>query len=120
MRIDINIRDKVTIINNVDLSDLARVYKEAKEARLKIDPGESESIAYLYQTEEEIMFCTCDKAAIRLISYMELEKKSISLEEALRDTNYNEKNLYPRHYEKVYKKNIQEGKTLRIYFKRLT
>ena len=53
------------------------VRNEAKEAWLGIDPGELESIAYLSTTEEEVTFCTCDKAAIKLISYMELETKSI-------------------------------------------
>jgi hypothetical protein len=37
---------------------------------LGIDPGESASIAYLIQTEEEITFCTCDRAAIKLISFL--------------------------------------------------
>ncbi len=78
-RIDINIKN-ATIIDDVDLESLRKVQKEAKEARLGIDPGESMSIAYLFQTEEEIIFCSCDKAAIKLISYMQLEKKSISLE----------------------------------------
>ncbi len=79
VRIDIDIKD-VTIIENVDFESLRKVQREAREAMLAIDPGESTSIAYLAQTEEEITFCSCDQAAIKLISYMELEQKSISLE----------------------------------------
>ena len=117
-KIEIDIKD-VTIIENVDLESLKKVQREAREARLGIDPGESTSIAYLIQTEEEISFCSCDQAAIRLISYMELEQKSISVEKVLRNTGYHGKKLYPRHLEKAFKESVREGKTLRIQFKRL-
>jgi len=50
---------------------------------------------------------------------MELEKKSISLENALLNIGYRKKNLYPRHYEKTFKEAVKEGKTLRIQFKRM-
>lgn len=109
----------VTIIEDVDLESLRKVKREAKEARLGIDSGESTSIAYLIQAEEEITFCTCDQAAIKLIAYMELEQKSISLEKALRTAGYHEKRLYPRHLEKSFKTYLNEGKTLRIQFKSL-
>lgn len=117
-KIDIDLKD-VTIIENVDLESLKKVQREAREARLGIDPGESTSIAYLIQTEGEITFCTCDRAAIKLISYLELEQKSISLEKALQNTGYHEKKLYPRHLEKTFKAAVKEGKTLRIHFKKL-
>jgi hypothetical protein len=50
---------------------------------------------------------------------MELEQKSISLEKALQSAGYYEKKLYPRHLEKTFKAAINEGKTLRIQFKKL-
>jgi len=115
----INIADKVIVIGNVDLEGLEKVEKEAKEARLVIDPGESTSIAYINQTEEKMIFCSCDKAAIKLVSYMELEQKSISLENALKTTGYHGKKLYPRHLERTFKAAVNEGKTLRIQFKKL-
>ena len=108
----------VIIIDDVDLESLRKVKREAKEARLGIDPGESTSIAYLIQAEE-ITFCSCDKAAIKLVSFMELEQKSISLEKALRSAGYHGKKLYPRHLEKTFKAAINEGKALRIQFKKL-
>jgi len=117
-KIDIDIKN-VVIIKNVDLESLRKVQREVKEARLGIDPGESTSIAYINQTEEKMIFCSCDKAAIKLISYMELEQKTISLEKALRDIGYHKRNLYPRHYEKTFKICIKEGKALRIQFKKL-
>ena len=117
-KIDIDIKNVATI-ENVDFETLRKVQREAKEARLGIDPGESTSIAYLIQTEEKITFCSSDQAAIRLISYMELERKSISLEKALRNAGYHEKRLYARHFEKTFKAYVKEGKTLRIQLKKL-
>jgi len=106
------------IIEDVDLESLKKAQREAREARLAIDPGEATSIACLIKTEE-LIFCTCDQAAIKLVSYMELERKSISLEKALRNIGYHKKNLYPRHLEKTFKAAVKEGKALRIQFKRL-
>lgn len=117
-KVKIDIKD-AAIIEDVDIENLKKVQREARESRLGIDPGESISIAYLIQTEKEISFCTCDRAAIKLISYMELEQKSISLEKALRDIGYHKKNLYPRHLEKTFKTAVKEGKTLRVQFKSL-
>ena len=115
----IDISDSVTIISDVDLDSLKVVQGEAKEARLGIDPGELESIAYLSKAEEEVTFCTCDKAAIKLISYMELETKSISVEKAVKGAGHHKKNIYPRHFDKTFKECIKDGKTLRIQFKKL-
>ncbi len=56
---------------------------------------------------------------IKLISYMELEQKAISLEKALRSAGYHGINLYPRHLEKTFKAAVKEKKTLRIQFKKL-
>lgn len=115
----IDIRNTVTVIDDVILDSLKQVQHEAKEARLGIDPGELESIAYMSSTGEEITFCTCDKAAIKLISYIGLESKSMSVENAVRSTGYHEKHLYPRHFEKVFKQCIKDGEILRIQFKKL-
>lgn len=118
VKISIDIKDTVVIVN-VDLENLIMVQREAKEARLGIDPGEATSIAYLTQTEDDVSFCTCDKAAIKLISYMEFEQRAVSLEKALRAVGYHERNLYPRHYEKTFRQCIKDGKALRILLKHL-
>jgi hypothetical protein len=53
-RTKINIRGRVTIIENVDVAHLQAVRNEAKEARLGIDLGELEAIACLRQEEEAL------------------------------------------------------------------
>jgi len=114
----IDIKRKVTVIENVRLDSLNNVMAEAREAQLAIDRGEATSIAYLFQSEEDLRLCSFDKAAIKLISYMGLEEKSVSLEKALKSTGHHRK-LYPRHLEKEFKESIKDGKALRIQFKNL-
>jgi hypothetical protein len=114
----IHIKGKITVINNVQLDSLNKVMAEARAARLAIDQGEATSIAYLLQSEEEMRLCSFDKAAIKLISYMELEAKSVSLEKALKNVGHHTK-LYPRHLEKEFKNCVKAGKALRIQYKNL-
>ncbi len=114
----IDIKQKVTKIENVKVENVIQVEKEAKEAGLAIDPGESTSIAYLLQTDDDIKLCSFDKAAIKLISYMNLEQKSISLEYVLKNAGQHI-TLSKRHSESAFKKSIRDGKTLRIYHKKL-
>jgi len=117
-KIPIKFSKKVTVIDNVKLKHLNKVQKEAREARLAIDPGEATSIAYLLQSEKPIPFCTCDKAGIKLLSYMELEQESVSVESAFKKAGHQSK-LWPRHTEANFKKCINDGKVLRIQFKKL-
>ena len=79
-RQEIYISDTVTIIDDVDIDSLMHVRNEAKEAQLGIDPGELESITYMRNAKEEVIFCTCGAAAIKLIAYMEFNNRSISVE----------------------------------------
>ena len=111
----INIKDKVNIIENVDIECLRLVTLEAREARLAIEAGESSSIAYLLQDDEDLVFCSCDKAAIKLLSYLDLDEKGMSLEKVLKNASLHKK-LLPRHLEKQFKECIKEGKSLRIQF----
>ena len=116
----IDIEDCVTVIEDVALSYLQSAREEAKESRLGIDPGELEAIACLTQEEGNLIFCTCDQAAIKLLSFMNLEGSAISFEKALRSTGYQKRNLYRRHWEKTFSQCIREGKILRIALKKLT
>jgi predicted nucleic acid-binding protein len=118
-KIPIKIREKVTLIDDIKVECLAEVRKEAREARLAIDSGESTSIAYILQSERDMNLCLCDKAAIKLMAYMNLEQNAISVEKILKNAGQHTK-LYPRHFESTYKACIKEGKALRIMLKKLT
>jgi hypothetical protein len=117
-KIPIDIKQKVTVIDDVDIGCVQRVQEEAREAMLTLDPGETTVIAYIMQFEDDIKLCLFDKAAIKVISYMNLEEKSVSLESALRKAGHHTK-LLPRHLEKSFKECIKEGKALRMQFKKL-
>lgn len=117
-KIPIDIRKMVTTIEDVDVNFLKKVVLEEKEARLRVDQGEATSIAYIVQEVEEITFCTCDRAAITLMSYMELEHKAVSMEAVLRSAGHYKK-LLPRHLESHFKEYVKDGKALRIQFKKL-
>jgi hypothetical protein len=117
-KIPIKMGKKVTAIKDVKVEHLVAVQKEAREARLAIDSGESTSIAYILQGEKDIKLCSCDKAAIKLLAYMNLENHGNSLEKALKSAGHHAK-LYPRHLESSFQKCIKEGKVLRIQYKKI-
>ena len=114
----IDLVGRVSVIEDIDIECLRKVHIEAKEARIAIDEGEATSIAYLLQKKEEIRFCACDRAAITLMSYIQLDEKAISVERALRDAGHHTK-LYPRHLEAKLKDYIKKGQALRIQYKKL-
>jgi len=84
-KIPIKIRGRVAVIDDIKVECLAKVRKEAREARLAIDLGESTSIAYILQGECDVAFCLCDKAAIKLMAYMNLEQNAVSVEKTLKN-----------------------------------
>jgi hypothetical protein len=118
-KVRIDIEGTVDVIRNVSLDSLRTVQMEARQARTIIDPGEATSIASLLERQENQLFCTFDKAAIKLIAFMQLEDRSISLETALRNASIH-RSLFPRHLHKAFKESINDGKSLRIQFKNLT
>ena len=117
-KIKINIEYQVEVIDDVSIESIRMATLEAKEAMLIVDPGETESIGYLIEDKEDIALCVLDKAAIKLMSYMDVEGKAISLETALRNAGHHTK-LYPRHLESNFKKCVEDGKALRIQYKKL-
>jgi len=118
-RYAIKLPNEIEIIEDINIEALIEVERLAKSAMLQIDPGEAASIAYLMEAAKNIKFCTCDKAAITLISYMDLDTKCISLELALNDVGIRQK-LLPRHLESNFKKCVNQGKEFRIYNLNLT
>jgi len=114
----INISNEVQVINDIDVDFLKMIQREEREARLTIQLGEKTSIAYLLQAKEDITLCLVDKAAIKIVSYMDLNNKTVSLEKALRKAGHHTK-LFPRHLETSFRKCIEEGKVLRLQNKLL-
>lgn len=110
-RFPVRIGDKVRILESVNVESLKEVVTKASQARLEIHIGEATSIACLVKGQEEMIFCGCDKAALKLIAFMNLESGAISLESALKNAGQDAK-LYPRHCEVTFKQCIKDGKIL--------
>lgn len=96
--------------------------KEIKEVLLKlppithdtIDPGELESLAILVR-EEELIFCTCDAAAIKALPFLDLSDRGISAESLLRSSGLQKSDLKDRHTDQYFKNNLKIGQQNRIY-----
>ena len=92
----IHIRDRVTSDRRCDVGVyLQAVREEATEARLGIDPGELGSHRLPDEDDEGLVFCTCDRAAIKLLAFMNLEERSVSFEKVLRSTGFRRETSIP-------------------------
>ena len=68
----------------------------------KLDPGETESLAYLLnQKEQDYRFCSADKIVYRVLGALHLRDKGISLEEVLQAIGL--PRPLPRHFGKAYR-----------------
>jgi hypothetical protein len=117
-QVPINITNKVRIVEDIDVGFLEIIQEEEREAGLRIDDGEKTSIAYLLQAQDDTKFCLIDNTAVKLVSYMDLDNRSVSLEKALRGAGHHT-SLFPKHRESIFRKGIREGKVLRVQNKLL-
>lgn len=68
----------------------------------KLDPGETESLAYLLkQGERDFRLCSADKIVYRILGALNLRDKGVSLEEVLQAIGYARQ--LPRHFTKAYR-----------------
>jgi hypothetical protein len=111
----VDISEVVTIVEDIDIDTIRLVIEEKKLARLTVDDGEASSIAYIIQTHD-VLFCTCDRAAISLCAFMDLENRAISLEGAFSKAG-KKKMLLRRHSNKSFKESIKNGLALKVIHK---
>lgn len=79
-----------------------------------IDHGELESLAILAR-EEDLIFCSCDAAAIRALPFLDLSDRGISVENLLTASGLKRTDLKDRHTEQYFKNNLAEGQVSKIY-----
>ncbi|HLE08926.1 MAG TPA: hypothetical protein VI914_04795 [Thermodesulfobacteriota bacterium] len=79
-----------------------------------IHPGELESLAVLVR-EEKLTFCCCDAATIRILPFLDVSDRGISVEKLLRQSGLSNPELEERHTEKYFKNNLDVGKREKIY-----
>ena len=76
----------------------------------EIDAGELESLSVITRLKDsDLKLCTCDKAAIRALSLLQLEDHGISLQAALEQCGMR-REVIKKHSELRFRKIVSEGK----------
>jgi hypothetical protein len=78
----------------------------------ELHDGEKEALKIL-QDHGEILFCTCDKAAIKAIALLGKREQGISFEKLLKSSGLT-KRLEFKHTENFFRKYLDEGSIMRI------
>lgn len=74
--------------------------------------GEKEALAIL-STKKEMLFCTCDKAAMKALGFLGISHQGISFEKLL-DRNGIKKKLELKHLERQFRQFTQEGVLINV------
>jgi predicted nucleic-acid-binding protein len=86
-----------------------------KEYHQTIHAGEVESITILVK-KEDLLFCGCDAASIRILPFVDLSDRALSAEKLLERCGLSNPNkLLERHTEKYFEDNLSIGKQNKIY-----
>lgn len=95
------------------IEQLSTITKEF-EGLFEIDlhAGEKEALAIL-TTKKDMLFCTCDKAAMKALGFLGMNHQGISLEKLL-DRSGIKKKLEIKHSERQFRQYTQEGVSLRL------
>lgn len=78
-----------------------------------IHAGELESLAILLR-ETELTFCSCDAATIRVLPFLDLSERGISVEKLLRTSGLSQSGLRERHTEAYFKDNLSIGQREKV------
>jgi hypothetical protein len=79
---------------------------------IDLHSGEKEALAIL-STKKEMLFCTCDKAAMKALGFLGISHQGISFEKLL-DRNGIKKKLELKHLERRFRQLTQEGVSIRL------
>jgi hypothetical protein len=109
------------IVSNI-IKELSATPDETKETLLKLpqifrdtlDAGELESLAILSR-RRDLIFCSCDAAAIRTLPFLDLSDRGISAEKLMKDSGLPRKGLKPNHTDEYFISNLKKGQEEKIY-----
>jgi hypothetical protein len=109
-------------VSGEPIKELSASTDEIKEVLAKlpainhesIDPGELESLAILAR-EGDLIFCSCDAAAIRALPFLDLSDRGISVESVLKSSGIQRSDLKDRHTDQYFKNNLAVGQENKIY-----
>jgi len=98
---------------SANIEQLSTITKEF-EGLFEIDlhAGEKEALAIL-TTKKDMLFCTCDKAAMKALGFLGISHKGISFEKLLSRSGIKKK-LEIKHSERQFRQFTQEGVSIRL------
>ncbi|MEA2006448.1 MAG: hypothetical protein U9O50_09370 [Acidobacteriota bacterium] len=99
-----------TSISAEDLKIFSQQFDRVFEGELH--SGEKEALKIL-QDNNDFLFCTCDKAAIKAIALLGKKEQGISFEKLLKSSGLTKK-IEHKHTEKYFRKYLDEGSIMRI------
>jgi hypothetical protein len=95
------------------LEQIAMISEEFKAlGEIDLHAGEKEALAIL-KSDKNILFCTCDKAAMKALGFLGLSHQGISLEKLLSRSGI-KRRLERKHSESQFRQYTQEGVSLRL------
>jgi len=97
-------------ISAEDLKIFSQQFDRVFEGELH--SGEKEALKIL-QDNNDFLFCTCDKAAIKAIALLGKKEQGISFEKLLKSSGLTKK-IELKHTEKYFRKYLDEGSIMRI------
>lgn len=110
LRKDIGSKFCEIFVSAEDLKKFSQQFDQVFEVELH--EGEKEALKIL-QDNNEILFCTFDKAAIKAIALLGKREQGISFEKLLKSSGITKKTEF-KHTEKYFKKYLDEGSIMRI------
>jgi len=79
-----------------------------------LDPGELESLAVCFR-EGNLVFCSCDAAAIRALPFLDLSDRGVAVADLLKSSGLLKPGLKDRHSVEYFKDNLDIGRRDKIY-----
>lgn len=110
MKKDMNKRFKVRPVNAQDLAGFAERFDAVLGP--EIHHGEKEAL-HLLTNDEELGFCTCDRAAVIALGLLDLGERGVSFESLLKSCGITKK-LSPKHTEKRFQQYLGEASIMKI------
>jgi hypothetical protein len=95
------------------IEQLSTITKEFEDLfEIDLHAGEKEALAIL-KTRKSMLFCTCDKAAMKALGFLGISHQGISFEKLL-ERNGIKKKLEIKHSERQFRQFTQEGVSIRL------
>lgn len=98
---------------DASLESLSKVSKEIP-SNYRIHDGELEALAVLLE-DTELTFCCIDASAIRVLPFLDLSERSISMENLLKHSGLTVTLTEDGHTEEYYQSNLKFGKEQKMY-----